>query len=63
MPRVFALTVGDDGFVAIPQEILDLWKVGVGDALFMTETPTGIHLTRHDPERAKPAAGAGDETR
>jgi putative addiction module antidote len=46
--KVEVQRVGDSLGVIIPQEILEMLQVGVGDELILTTTPSGIRLTRAD---------------
>ena len=52
MPKATLLTLGEAGFLALPQEVLDRLKVKVGDELLATETTNGYHIARDgtDPD-------------
>lgn len=41
--------IGNSLGVILPKEVLARLKVGKGDALFITDTPTGVALTPYDP--------------
>jgi len=41
--------VGNSLGVILPKELLTRLKVDKGDALYITETPTGVALTAYDP--------------
>lgn len=50
MFRTEIVEVGDSlGFV-LPQELLDVWKVGVGDTIYAVETDAGFQLLPHPLE-------------
>ncbi len=50
MNAIEVLEIGDSlGFV-LPEEVLKLLKVGVGDTLFLTEAERGFTLTTVDPQ-------------
>jgi putative addiction module antidote len=46
-------TIGSSAGIVLPKEVLAKLHVQKGDALYLTDTPTGIHLT---PYRADFAA-------
>lgn len=41
--------IGNSLGVILPKEVLARLKVEKGDALFITDTPTGVALTPYDP--------------
>ena len=41
--------IGNSLGVILPKELLARLKVDKGDALYITETPTGVALTPYDP--------------
>ena len=43
----------------IPKEALVRLQVGVGDSLYLTESPDGYRLTPYDPQLAAQMAAAG----
>ena len=43
--------LGDSVLVPLPEEVLLKLGVKVGDDLYVTETPTGLLLTRENPDR------------
>jgi len=42
--------IGNSVGVVLPKEIASRLRVGPGDQLFVSETPTGIELSPYDPE-------------
>jgi putative addiction module antidote len=42
--------IGNSTGLILPKELLERLRVGRGDSLTVTETPTGIALTPFDPE-------------
>ena len=42
--------IGNSFGVILPKETLAKLKVTGGDAVFITETPDGFHITPYDPE-------------
>lgn len=45
--------IGNSQGVVLPKEILNKLNCGVGDKLYIIETPNGIELTPYDPEFSK----------
>ncbi|MBP8294615.1 MAG: AbrB/MazE/SpoVT family DNA-binding domain-containing protein [Burkholderiales bacterium] len=45
--------IGNSVGIVLPKEILVRLRVGRGDTLFLTETPTGVELTAYRPEFAQ----------
>ena len=45
-------TVGNSAGIVLPKEALAKLRVNKGDVLYISETPTGIHLSAYDPEFA-----------
>jgi putative addiction module antidote len=43
-------TVGNSTGIVLPKEALAKLRVEKGDTLYITETPTGLHLAPYDPE-------------
>ena len=41
--------IGNSVGVILPKEVLARLKVGKGDVVYVTETPSGIALTPYDP--------------
>lgn len=52
MSRLKLTAIGNSVGVVLPKELLARLRVGKGDLLHVTETPTGIELTPYDPEVA-----------
>jgi len=46
-------TLGNSAGIALPREILAKLKVEKGDMLYLTETPTGIHIVPYEPNFAE----------
>jgi putative addiction module antidote len=44
--------IGNSAGVVLPKEVLARLRVGLGDALHLTEAPDGVRLTAHDPDFA-----------
>ena len=44
--------IGNSVGAAFPRELLNRLQLGKGGLLYVTETPKGLRLTRHDPELA-----------
>lgn len=42
--------IGHELGVILPEDCLHRLDVAVGDTLYLTETPTGMHLSACDPE-------------
>ncbi len=42
--------IGNSVGVILPKEVLARLKLEKGDTVFLTESPDGVRLTRHDPE-------------
>jgi len=49
MLKLKLTTVGTSTGAIVPKEMLARLKVGRGDTLFVTETPSGYLLTPYDP--------------
>ena len=45
-------TIGNSVGVVLPKDILERLRVGKGDTLYATETPSGIELRPFDPDFA-----------
>ena len=45
--------IGNSVGIVLPKEVLVRLRVGRGDTLFLTETPTGVELTAYRPEFAQ----------
>lgn len=41
--------IGNSAGVVLPKELLAKLRAGVGDTLYVTETPDGIRITASDP--------------
>jgi putative addiction module antidote len=41
---------GNSQAIPVSKEILALLRVELGDRVYFTETPTGVHLTASDPQ-------------
>lgn len=41
--------IGNSAGVVLPKELLAKLRVGVGDTLYVSETPDGIRITAADP--------------
>jgi putative addiction module antidote len=50
MLKLKLTTVGTSTGAIVPKEMLARLKVGRGDTLFVTETPSGYLLTPYDPD-------------
>ena len=50
--------VGNSAGVVLPKELLARLRVGVGDTLYVTESPDGIRITAADPDFAAKMAAA-----
>jgi len=44
--------IGNSAGVVLPKELLSKLRAGVGDTLYVSETPDGIRITAADPEFA-----------
>ena len=44
------IKVGNSAGMILPKEMLAKLRVSLGDQLYLTETPNGLHLTASDPE-------------
>jgi putative addiction module antidote len=44
--------IGNSAGIVLPKEVLARLRVGLGDALHLTEAPDGVRLTAHDPDFA-----------
>ena len=45
--------VGNSLAITLPQEAMEKLKVQEGDSVFVTETPTGVHVTACNPDFEK----------
>ncbi|OYV04590.1 MAG: AbrB/MazE/SpoVT family DNA-binding domain-containing protein [Verrucomicrobiales bacterium VVV1] len=45
-------SIGNSAGVILPKEVLEKLRVGKGDTLFLTETPTGYAVSAFDDEFA-----------
>lgn len=45
--------IGNSSGVVFPKEVLGRLNCGIGDKLYIIETPNGIELTPYDPSFAK----------
>ena len=45
-------SIGNSAGVILPREVLEKLRVGKGDTLFLTETPTGFVVSAFDEEFA-----------
>ncbi|HEY9802304.1 MAG TPA: AbrB/MazE/SpoVT family DNA-binding domain-containing protein [Leptolyngbyaceae cyanobacterium] len=45
--------IGNSLGITIPKEVLQKLRVKEGDSVYITETPTGVHITAHDPDFEK----------
>jgi putative addiction module antidote len=45
-------SIGNSAGVILPKEVLEKLRVGKGDTLFLTETPTGYSVSAFDEEFA-----------
>lgn len=50
--------VGNSAGIVLPKELLARLRVGVGDTLYVTESPDGIRITAADPDFAAKMAAA-----
>ena len=41
--------IGNSAGIVLPKEVLARLRVGLGDALYLTEAPDGVRLTAADP--------------
>lgn len=53
MAKLKIIPMGSKAAVALPGKLLAKLGVGVGDTLYVRETPNGIELTPHAPESAE----------
>lgn len=44
--------IGNSVGAVFPRELLNRLQLEKGDSLFVTETPDGLRITKHDPEFA-----------
>ncbi|MDX3899893.1 MAG: AbrB/MazE/SpoVT family DNA-binding domain-containing protein [Sphingobium sp.] len=42
--------IGNSAGIVLPKELLARLRVGLGDALYVSETPDGVRLTASDPD-------------
>ncbi|HWU03225.1 MAG TPA: AbrB/MazE/SpoVT family DNA-binding domain-containing protein [Novosphingobium sp.] len=47
--RLKMTKIGNSAGVVLPKELLAKLRVGVGDTLYVSETPDGIRITAADP--------------
>ncbi len=52
--------IGGSYGVVLPKEILDQLGVGEGDLLYPSRTPSGVELSRYDPDFAQAVDAARD---
>lgn len=50
--------IGNSAGIVLPKELLARLRVGVGDTLYVTESPDGIRITAADPDFADKMAAA-----
>jgi len=50
--------IGNSAGVILPREILARLRAGLGDTLYVTESPDGIRITAADPDFAEKMAVA-----
>jgi putative addiction module antidote len=50
--------IGNSAGIVLPKDLLARLRVGVGDALYVTEAPDGIRITAADPEFPEKMAAA-----
>ena len=50
--------IGNSAGVVLPKELLAKLRAGVGDTLYVSETPEGIRITAANPEFAEKMAVA-----
>ena len=50
--------IGNSAGVVLPRELLARLRAGVGDTLYVTESPDGIRITAADPDFAEKIAVA-----
>ncbi|WP_428334262.1 AbrB/MazE/SpoVT family DNA-binding domain-containing protein [Novosphingobium sp.] len=50
--RVKITRIGNSAGVVLPKELLAKLRAGVGDTLYVTETPDGIRITAANPDFA-----------
>ncbi len=50
------IPIGNSTGVILPKDVLARLRVGVGDELFLTESPTGFNVTASNPEFARKMA-------
>ena len=59
MNRSLKITrIGNSAGVVLPKELLAKLRVGVGDTLYVSETPDGIRITAANPDFAEKMAAA-----
>lgn len=51
--KITITAIGNSSGIILPKELLTRLRVAKGDALYATELPDGIKLSRFDPELAK----------
>ena len=44
--------IGNSAGIILPKELLARLRAGVGDVLFVSESPDGVRLSAHDPDFA-----------
>ncbi len=50
--------IGNSAGIVLPKELLARLRAGVGDTLYVTESPDGIRITAADPDFADKMAAA-----
>lgn len=50
--------IGNSAGVVLPKELLAKLRAGVGDTLYVSETPEGIRITAANPDFAEKMAAA-----
>lgn len=50
MHKLKPVAVGDSVGVVFPKELLVQMGLNAGDTVYATETPDGVHITKHNPE-------------
>ena len=53
--KIKITTVGNSTGIALPKKVLARFRIGKGDALYVTELPDGIKLTPFDPKQMEVA--------
>ena len=55
--------IGNSAGVVLPKELLAKLRAGIGDTLYVSESPDGIRITANDPEFESRMAMAEQITR